>query len=363
MKVVAYDPYITEENAGLLGIKLLPLDDLLQLADFITVHLPLSKESKYILGERAFSLMKDGARIINCARGGVVDEKALYEALKSGKVAGAALDVFEQEPNTDSPLFELDNFIATPHLGASTSEAQLCVACDVAEEIVAALKGGFVKNTVNIPSLSPQALAVVKPYLYLAEKMGRFTAQIISGRVSQLEITYSGDLAKQEVSPITNSILKGFLDTILQEMVNYINASFLAKNRGIQVIQKQMERNGDYANLLTIRAVSNKDEISVAGTIFGGVDARIVSIDGYHVDAVPEGHMLYVPHIDKPRIIGPVGNLIGQQNINISGMQVGRKVVGGKAIMLLNVDASVPQETLDEIKKIDGVLGVKNVSI
>ena len=363
MKVVAYDPYITEENAGLLGIKLLPLDDLLQLADFITVHLPLSKESKYILGERAFSLMKDGARIINCARGGVVDEKALYEALKSGKVAGAALDVFEQEPNTDSPLFELDNFIATPHLGASTSEAQLCVACDVAEEIVAALKGGFVKNTVNIPSLSPQALAVVKPYLYLAEKMGRFTAQIICGRVSQLEITYSGDLAKQEVSPITNSILKGFLDTILQEMVNYINASFLAKNRGIQVIQKQMERNGDYANLLTIRAVSNKDEISVAGTIFGGVDARIVSIDGYHVDAVPEGHMLYVPHIDKPRIIGPVGNLIGQQNINISGMQVGRKVVGGKAIMLLNVDASVPQETLDEIKKIDGVLGVKNVSI
>ena len=360
MKVVAYDPYITEENAGLLGIKLLPLDDLLQLADFITVHLPLSKESKYILGERAFSLMKDGARIINCARGGVVDEKALYEALKSGKVAGAALDVFEQEPNTDSPLFELDNFIATPHLGASTSEAQLCVACDVAEEIVAALKGGFVKNTVNIPSLSPQALAVVKPYLYLAEKMGRFTAQIISGRVSQLEITYSGDF-KQEVSPITNSILKGFLDTILQEMVNTSTLRFWLKPR-IQVIQKQMERNGDYANLLTIRRLQQRRDFR-GGDHFRGVDARIVSIDGYHVDAVPEGHMLYVPHIDKPRIIGPVGNLIGQQNINISGMQVGRKVVGGKAIMLLNVDASVPQETLDEIKKIDGVLGVKNVSI
>ena len=181
--------------------------------------------------------------------------------------------------------------------------------------------------------------------------------------MSQIEITYSGDLAKQEVSPITNSILKGFLDTVLQEMVNYINAPFLAKNRGIKVIQKQMERNGDYANLVTIRAVSNKDELSVAGTIFGGHDARIVCIDGYHVDAVPEGHMLYVPHIDKPRIIGPVGNLIGEQNINISGMQVGRKVVGGKAIMLLNVDASVPEETLDKIKKIDGVLGVKNVSI
>lgn len=363
MKVVAYDPYITEENAELLGIKLLALDDLFGQADFITVHLPMTKESKHILGERAFSLMKEGVRIINCARGGVLDEKALYEAMKSGKVAGAALDVFEQEPNTDSPLFELSNFIATPHLGASTSEAQLCVACDVAEEIVAALKGEFVKNTVNIPSLSPQALAVVKPYLYLAEKMGRFTAQVISGRVNQIEITYCGDLAKQEVSPITNSILKGFLDTILQEMVNYINASFLAKNRGIQVIQKKMERNGDYANLLTVRAVSNKDEISVAGTIFGGVDARIVSIDGYHVDAVPEGHMLYIPHVDKPRIIGPVGSLIGEHEINISGMQVGRKVVGGKAIMLLNVDAFVPEKTLNEINKIDGVLGVKNVSI
>ncbi|HPZ44418.1 MAG TPA: phosphoglycerate dehydrogenase [Bacillota bacterium] len=363
MKVVAYDPYITEEKATMLGVKLLPLDDLLQQADFITVHLPLSKESKYIIGERAFSLMKDGVRIINCARGGVVDEKALYEALKSGKVAGAALDVFEQEPTTDSPLFELNNVIATPHLGASTSEAQLCVACDVAEEIVAALKGGFVRNTVNIPPISPQALAAVRPYLDLAEKMGRFTAQVISGRVNQIEITYSGDLAKQEVSPITNSILKGFLDNILQEMVNYINAPVLAKNRGIKVIQRQMERNGDYANLVTIRAVSDKDEISVAGTVFGGHDIRIVSIDGYHVDAVPEGHMLYIPHIDKPRIIGPVGNLIGEQNINISGMQVGRKVVGGKAVMILNVDAYVPDETLEKIKKIDGILGVKNVSI
>ena len=245
----------------------------------------------------------------------------------------------------------MNNVIATPHLGASTSEAQLCVACDVAEEIVAALKGGFVRNTVNIPPISPQALAAVRPYLDLAEKMGRFTAQVISRRVNQIEITYSGDLAKQEVSPITNSILKGFLDNILQEMVDYINAPVLAKNRGIKVIQRQMERNGDYANLVTIRAVSDKDEISVAGTVFGGHDIRIVSIDGYHVDAVPEGHMLYIPHIDKPRIIGPVGNLIGEQNINISGMQVGRKVVGGKAVMILNVDAYVPDETLEKIKK------------
>jgi len=363
MNVVAFDPYITEEKAELLGIKLLSLEDVFRQADFITVHIPLTKETKYIVGENAFSLMKDGVRVINCARGGVLDEQALYNAMKAGKVAGAALDVFEKEPNTDSPLYEFDNFIATPHLGASTKEAQLSVAVDVSESIVAALKGDFVKNTVNIPSLSPKALKVVKPYLALAEKMGKFAAQIIRGRVNKLEIIYGGDLANQEVTPITTALIKGFLDTILQDMVNFVNASLQAKNRGIQVVQKQSEEEGDYANLINVKVTSNKEEISVAGTIFGGVDARLVSIDGYHVDAVPEGNMLYIPHIDKPRIIGPVGNLIGAQDINISGMQVGRKVVGGRAVMLLNVDAPLPEETMAEINKIEGILGVRNVSL
>lgn len=363
MKVVAYDPYITEEKADLLGIKLLPLEEVFRQADFITVHLPLNKESKYIIGEKAFSLMKDGVRIINCARGGVVDENALYKAMKSGKVAGAALDVFEKEPNTDSPLFEFSSFIATPHLGASTQEAQLSVATDVAREVVAALKGEFVKNAVNIPSVSPKVLAVIRPYLSLAEKMGKFAAQVISGRVNRLEITFSGDLANQEVSPITTATLKGFLDSILQEMVNFVNAPLLAKKRGINVTQRQEIEEADYANLITVKVASDREEISVAGTIFGRVDPRLVAIDGYHVDAVPEGHMLYIPHIDKPRIIGPVGNLIGAHDINISGMQVGRKVIGGKAVMLLNVDAAVPEETMAEIAQIDGVLGVKYVHI
>ncbi|HOV80960.1 MAG TPA: phosphoglycerate dehydrogenase [Bacillota bacterium] len=363
MKVIAYDPYITEEKADLLGVRLLPLEDVFRQADFITVHIPLTKESKHIIGQKAFSLMKEGVRIVNCARGGVVDEEALYEAMKSGKVAGAALDVFEKEPNTDSPLYEFANFIATPHLGASTQEAQLSVAADVAREVVAALKGEFVKNAVNIPSISPKVLAVIRPYLSLAERMGKFVAQVISGRVNKLEVTYSGDLANQEVSPLTTAILKGFLDSILQEMVNFVNAPLLAKKRGINIIQKQEIEEADYANLITVRATSDKDGISVAGTIFGRVDPRIVSIDGYHVDAVPEGLMLYIPHIDKPRIIGPVGNLIGAHDINISGMQVGRKVIGGKAVMLLNVDAAVPEDTMAEIAKIDGVLGVKYVHI
>lgn len=363
MKVVAYDPYITEEKADMLGITLLPLNELFRQADYITVHLPLNKESRHLIGEKAFSQMKDGVRVINCARGGIVDENALYRAMKSGKVAGAALDVFEKEPNTESPLFELSNFIATPHLGASTQEAQLSVASDVAREVVLALKGEFVKNAVNIPSISPKVLAVIRPYLYLAEKMGRFTAQVISGRVNKLEITYSGDLVNQEVSPITTAMLKGFLDSILQEMVNFINAPMLTKKRGINVTQKQEIEEADYANLITIKVVSDKEEISLSGTIFGRTDPRIVSIDGYHVDAVPEGHMLYIPHMDKPRIIGPVGSLIGAHDINISGMQVGRKVIGGKAVMLLNVDGLVPEETMAEIAQIDGVLGVRYIHI
>ncbi len=363
MRVVAYDPYITEENAAILGVKLLPMEEVFRQADFITVHLPLNKDSKHLLDEKAFELMKEGVRIVNCARGGIIKEQALYEAMKSGKVAGAALDVFEKEPNTESPLFEFNNFIATPHLGASTQEAQLLVAVDVAEEIVAALRGEPVKNTVNIPSLSPKTMAVVRPYLTLAEKMGKFVAQLVSGRIKKIEITYSGDLANQEVAPITTAVIKGFLDTVLQEMVNYVNAPLLARNRGINVVQKQAGEESDYANLITVKAASDKEEINISGTIFGRTDPRIVSIDGYHVDAVPEGYMLYVPHIDKPRIIGPVGNLIGTHNINISAMQVGRLRVGGKAIMLLSVDAPVPEDTMAEIAKIDGVLGVKNVSL
>ncbi len=363
MRVVAYDPYITEENAAILGVKLLPMEEVFRQADFITVHLPLNKDSKHLLDEKAFELMKEGVRIVNCARGGIIKEQALYEAMKSGKVAGAALDVFEKEPNTESPLFEFNNFIATPHLGASTQEAQLLVAVDVAEEIVAALRGEPVKNTVNIPSLSPKTMAVVRPYLTLAEKMGKFVAQLVSGRVKKIEITYSGELANQEVAPITTAVIKGFLDTVLQEMVNYVNASLLARNRGINVVQKQAGEESDYANLITVKAASDKEEINISGTIFGRIDPRIVSIDGYHVDAVPEGYMLYVPHIDKPRIIGPVGNLIGTHNINISAMQVGRLKVGGKAIMLLSVDAPVPEDTMAEIAKIDGVLSVKNVSL
>lgn len=363
MKIIAYDPYITEEKASALGISIMSLDDVLKQADFITFHMPKTKETYHLIDERAFSLMKNGVRIINCARGGIIDEEALYKAMESGKVAGAALDVFEEEPNTHSPLHKFDNFIATPHLGASTCEAQLNVAVDVAREIIDALRENVVKNTVNIPSVKPEVMAGVKPYLRLAEKLGKFQAQLVDGRVNRVEIIYSGELTKQEVAPITTALVKGMLDPILQERVNYVNAILLAKERGIQVVQTVDGHAGGYASLITVKVTADKCEKSVAGTLFRENDPRIVMIDGYRIDAVPEGFMLYVPHTDKPRIIGPVGTLIGEHNINIASMQVGRKEIGGKAVMVLTVDAEVPEETLQEIARLDGVAGVKFISL
>jgi D-3-phosphoglycerate dehydrogenase len=362
MRVVAFDPFINEDKAALLGVNVLPLDEVFKEADFITSHLPLTQDSRYIINERAFSMMKDGVRVINCARGGIVDEADLFRAMESGRVAGAALDVFEKEPATGHPLLRFPNFIATPHLGASTREAQLGVAVDVSREIVAALKGRLVKNTVNVPSINPQSLAVIKPFLSLAEKLGHFLSQAVNGRMKKVEVTYSGELLQYEVTPLTTAVVKGLLDPILQQGVNYVNATLLAKNRGIQVFSTTTA-NGGYNNLITVRVVTDQEEMSIAATVFHGSDFRLVSVDGYRVDAVPEGHMLYIPHIDRPRIIGPVGSLIGAHNINIAGMQVGRKVVGGKAIMLLQVDAEVPDETLREITRLEGVLGVRKLFV
>lgn len=364
MKIAAYDPYITEEKAADMAVELLSLEEIYKKADFITIHMPKTKESYHMIDEKAISIMKDGVRIINCARGGIIDEDALYEALKNGKVAGAALDVFETEPNTESPLLTLPNFIATPHLGASTLEAQLNVAVDVSEEIVGALTGNIVKNTVNMPSISPKTMAIIKPYLSLAEKLGRFQAQLVSGRVNKIEVIYSGDLADMEVAPITTAVVKGLLYPILQEKtVNFVNASLLAKDRGIQVQQVADRKEEGYANLITVKVYTDKEQMSISGTMFGATDPRIVLINGYRLDALPSSYMLFVPHIDRPRIIGPVGMLIGEHNINIATMQVGRKEMGGQAIMLLSVDGEVSEKTLKEISKIQGVTDVKMIRL
>ncbi|MEW5762466.1 MAG: phosphoglycerate dehydrogenase [Bacillota bacterium] len=363
MTVLAYDPYITEERARELGVELCPLEEVLRRADFLSIHMPLTKETHHLLDARAFALMKDGVRLVNCARGGIVDEEALYEALKAGKVGGAALDVFEKEPLTDSPLFALPNVIVTPHLGASTREAQVSVAVDVAQEIVAALRGELVRNAVNIPALKPDILAAVRPYLDLAERLGRFLGQLSEGRMVAVDLVYSGELAALEVGPLTLAFLKGLLNVFLQEQVNYVNARLLAQERGIAVHETRSYRDEDYTNLITAKVTTDRGEHTLAGTLLQGGESRVVMLDGYRIDTAPVGHMLVIPHIDRPRIIGRIGTLIGNDDVNIAAMQVGRKEIGGRAVMVLAVDSPVPDGTLAEIAKGDGILGVKMVSL
>ena len=363
MNLIGYDPYISEDKAAAMGIKLVALEELFKAADFITVHMPKTKETANLLNDQAFEQMKDGVRIINCARGGIIDEAALYKYMQSGKVAGAALDVFDKEPTTESPLFEMNNFIATPHLGASTEEAQLNVAIDVSEEIVNELHGKAVRNTVNVPSVKPELMAKIQPYLKLSEKMGQFLSQLLIGRTTKLEITYSGELAQEDVKPVTTAIIKGFLDPVLQNAVNFINAPLMAKNRGIAVAQVLNDHAEGYASLITLKAVTDKGERTVCGALFREDDPRIVMVDGYRIDAVPQGNMIYVLHTDRPKIIGPIASLIGEYQINIAGMQVGRKIAGGDAVMMITVDCPLPDKAVKDIAHKDGVLLVKFISL
>jgi len=361
METIGYDPFISQEKAEAIGVKLVDLNEIYNKAEFITVHMPLTKETKNLINKDTFNLMQDGVRIINVARGGIINELDLYEAVKNGKVAGAALDVFETEPTTESPLFELDNVIVTPHLGASTEEAQVNVALDVAEEMVSIFSGEMAKNAVNMPSIPSDVMVAVKPYLSLAEKLGKFISQLTTD-IHSVEIIYSGDVAQLNVAPITTTLLKGLLSTILEESVNFVNAPILAKNRGMKIVESKVASVEDYANLITVK-VKGKCEKEVAGTLFSGNDPRLVLIDGYRIDAIPAGYMIVAPHFDKPKIIGKVGTLIGEYDINIHTMQVGRKVIGGKAVMVLGVDGTVPEKTIKEIAEIDGIIDVQFVSL
>jgi D-3-phosphoglycerate dehydrogenase len=363
MKIMGYDPFISPERAKSLGVELASLEEIYKNADFITVHTPLTKESKSMIGAKEFAQMKDGVRIINVARGGIIDEQALYDAVISGKVGGAALDVFVEEPPKESPLLGLDRVIVTPHLGASTEEAQVNVAVEAAEGVIQVLKGEIITNAVNIPTLPPEVLAVVQPYLPLAEKLGKMIAQMVEGQVKSIKILYGGEIANREVGPLTNAVLKGFLRPILQDAVNAVNAPIVAKERGIKVVESKLSEEEDFANLITACVYTDKGEHTAAGTLFGRKDPRIVKIDGYRVDAIPSEYMLLVFHTDRPGIIGRVGMLLGQENINIAGMQVGREQVGGDAIMVMEIDSHVPEEILEQIAQFDGVKTIKQINL
>ena len=360
MTIMAYDPFITVERAKELRVELSSLEDVLRNADFITVHTPLTKDTHHLIGTEEIAKMRDGVRILNVARGGIIDENALYEGLKSGKIAGAALDVFEQEPPIESKLLTLDNCIVTPHLGASTIEAQINVAVSIAEQTLTALKGEPVRNAVNVP-IRAEAFGAVKSYMPLSEQLGKFCIQLVEGQIQGIEVIYVGEVGQCDVHPLTIAVLKGVLDRVLQSPVNFVNAEMNAKKRGIRITETKTESQEDFQSLITVRIKSDKGDWSVSGTLFLGDQPRIVKIGNYHVDAETQGCMLITSHIDKPGVIGKVGTLLGNDNINIAGMNVGRDRVRGGAVMVLALDDRVSDDVLVRIREIDGISTAKAV--
>ncbi len=362
MKIIAYDPFLSLDKAEELAVESVELKDLFKRADYITVHTPMTNKTRHIIDKKAIKDMKEGVRIINCARGGIVDETALLEGIKSGKVAGAALDVYEKEPPKESPLLNCEQVILTPHLGASTEEAQVNVAIDIANSARDALLGCGIRNAVNVPCLDVELYKVLQPYVGLGEKIGSLASQIAKGRISQIDIKYSGDVAKYTTSSMTVAVVKGCLSTALQD-VNYVNSLIVAKERGIKVKESKTTELEEYTNLITVEVKTDKGSTSITGTLFTKKDARIVKIDQFHVDAIPEGYMLIAHNIDVPGIIGKIGTILGNNNINIAAMTFGREKEGGNTLSVLNVDSSVPEKVLGEIEKAKNILDTKLIKL
>ena len=364
MKILAYDPFISVERADELGCRLADLETLFRESDYITLHIPKTPETTHLINAETLAKMKDGVRIINCARGGIIDEAALAEALKSGKVAGAALDVFEEEPLKESVLRDFGKqVILTPHLGASTAEAQVNVAIDVAEQIRDVLLGLPARSAVNIPGLRPDVLEKLRPYLQLAETLGNLVSQLAGGRIDQLNIGLQGDLATNQSQPIIVAALKGLLSQALRERVNYVNASIEAKERGIRVIETRDATSRDYSGSLHLKAKGSLGEHSVTGALLGDGEIRITEINEFPVNVPPNSYMLFTLHRDMPGIIGSIGSLLGSFNVNIASMQVGRKIVRGDAVMVLSLDDPLPEGILAEILKVPGIRDAYTVAL
>jgi len=357
MEVIGYDPYMTEEMAESMGLTLCPLDEIYARSDVITVHTPLTKETRYLINAETLSKMKRGVRLLNCARGGIINEHDLLEALESGQVAGAALDVFENEPPVDNPLLKLSNVVATPHLGASTSEAQVNVAVMVARQMVEYLKTGVARNARNMAAVSPEELKKIQPYISLGEKLGSFLGQVADGRADEVIMEFFGDTAELVTEPISNGILKGFLSNFAD--VNYVSAPFLAKDRGIKTSEIKSSERPNFQNRITVTIRGKYGENSISGTLFNGRDPRIVMIDNLILEAIPEGDMLIFRNHDKPGVIGSVGRALADAGINIARMQFGREEPGGKAISIVNVDSPVDQALLSKLCDLPNVVDVR----
>jgi D-3-phosphoglycerate dehydrogenase len=351
MRVVAYDPYLSATRARSLQVELVDeLDDLLASADFISLHTPLTAETRHILDAARLQKTKRGVRIINCARGGLIDEGALAQALQDGRVAGAALDVFEIEPlPSDSPLRSVPNLVLTPHLGASTVEAQESVGIEIAQSIRAALLEGTIRNAVNMPNLDAKTLAIIGPHLRFGEKLGRFLSQIAPKRADSLNINYSGKVNEADTTAITRAALKGFLQIAGGSEINEVNAPAFAETLGLKVTESRLSAPGDYTDMLELSAVAEGKTVSVGGAFFGATP-RIISINSRPVEARPHGVLLVLENTDRPGMVGRIGTLLGDHGVNIATMSLSRNQAGGTALTVLNLDTALSEELLSEVR-------------
>ncbi len=365
MQVVGFDPFLTEEAAKSLKLETLPLDQVIARSDFLTVHVPLTAETRALIGRDALERAKPGVRILNVARGGIVDEAALADAIRSGKVAGAALDVFEQEPPpADHPLLGLERVIVTPHLGASTKEAQEAVGTQSAQQLVAYLRDGAVANAVNMVAVEPALLRKVAAWQNLSERLGSMQAQLLRGRLKRIAISYAGEVfGANERKLLTLAVLTGFLKRFAADPVNYVNAAHFARQHGLDVVEQTSLRSEDFVNLISVVVEADEGTRRVAGTIFGEKFPRIVFLDGYDTDAIPAGHMLLVSNNDTPGIIGKIGTLMGENKINIATMTVGRDASGGTALAILNVDSPLPPAVVRRLEGEPGIVWAKTIQL
>jgi D-3-phosphoglycerate dehydrogenase len=363
MRVIATDPFISREHAESNGVELVPLETLLAEADVLTLHAPLGPQSAGMMGAPELARLKPGALLVNCARGGLVDEEALRLALDAGHLGGAALDVFQEEPPRDTALLSHPRVVVTPHLAASSREAQREVATEVARLVLACLRGEHVPGAVNAPLRVAGEIEVIEPYLKLAETLGRAMTQLTEARLETVELTYSGELAAHDVTPLTAAAIKGLLAPVTEQRVNLINARLVARSRGLNVREQKADRpEASYTNLITLTVHQDGTRRTVAGTLLQDTP-HLVRIDDYWVDVVPEGHVLMTHHLDKPGMIGKVGTLLGEGDVNISAMQVGRRHQRGDAIMILNLDEPLSKELEGRIAAIPDVRSVRQVSL
>ncbi len=355
MELTAFDPFVAPAVAESLHVKLRSFDEILQGSDFITLHTTLTRETRHLLGHEAFARMKPGTRIVNAARGELIDDEALLAALESGRVAGAALDVHTQEPPADWRLAKHPRVVATPHIGASTQEAQERVGTDIAIQVRDYLKGGVIQQAVNFFSLSGDLYDQVRPAMDLAERLGLFLGQVCRGSLERIELGVYGDLREVDLKPILSAAVNGILRPLLAEGVTLVNALAIAQDRKIEILESTSSASVAFANLIALRLKTSEDDLSVAGTLFGRNHLRLVDVDGVEVDTIPQGNILLVKNEDTPGIVGRVGTLLGAQGVNIARMGLGRKPGSGRAIMLIEVDNDVPAGLLAELPKIPGI--------